>query len=101
MMQMPTQAQGVMSCNQPALSCYQHAAALESVSEGPSYTQMELPSGCPSVASALHGTGRCQPCAWFWKLDRGCKDGAQCDHCHLCPEGELKARKKAKINALR
>jgi hypothetical protein len=58
-------------------------------------------SGCPSVGSALHGTGKCQPCAWFWKAGRGCQDGANCDHCHLCPEGELKARKKAKVAAMR
>jgi hypothetical protein len=58
-------------------------------------------SGCASVGSALHGTGKCQPCAWFWKAGRGCQDGAKCDHCHLCPEGELKARKKAKVAAMR
>jgi hypothetical protein len=58
-------------------------------------------SGLPSVGSALHGTGRCQPCAWFWKAGRGCQDGAKCDHCHLCPEGELKFRKKAKVAAMR
>mmetsp|Transcript_39409 Transcript_39409/g.117994 ORF Transcript_39409/g.117994 Transcript_39409/m.117994 type:complete len:458 (-) Transcript_39409:94-1467(-) len=45
--------------------------------------------------SVLHGTGDCHPCAWFWKLP-GCRNGAQCDHCHLCPEGEVKARKKAR-----
>lgn len=57
--------------------------------------------GSPSVGSSLHGTGKCQPCAWFWKKGRGCQDGINCDHCHLCPEGELKARKKSKIIALR
>lgn len=55
----------------------------------------------PSVGSVLHGTGRCQPCAWFWKAGRGCQEGAKCDHCHLCPEGEVKARKKAKLAAMR
>lgn len=46
--------------------------------------------------SALHGTGNCNPCAWFWKA-RGCACGVECDYCHVCPEGELKRRKKLKI----
>lgn len=56
--------------------------------------------GLPSVGSALHGTGRCSPCAWSWKA-KGCKAAAACNFCHLCPEDELKNRKKAKIAALR
>jgi len=54
----------------------------------------------PSPGSALHGTGRCNPCAWFWK-PKACQNGANCQYCHLCPEGELKARKKAKVQAIR
>jgi len=55
----------------------------------------QLPAGLPSKGSALHGTGRCRPCAWFWKA-AGCQNGDNCGHCHLCPEGETKSRKKAK-----
>jgi len=47
-----------------------------------------------SEGSKLHGMG-CQPCAWFWKAD-GCQHGSSCRHCHLCPEGELRKRKKEK-----
>jgi len=54
----------------------------------------------PSPGSAPHGTGRCNPCAWFWK-PKGCQNGGNCAYCHLCPEGELKNRKKAKVAALR
>lgn len=55
----------------------------------------------PSNGSALHdGTGRCRPCAWFWK-PQGCSNGQGCCHCHMCPEGELKARKKSKVALLR
>mmetsp|Transcript_74497 Transcript_74497/g.201537 ORF Transcript_74497/g.201537 Transcript_74497/m.201537 type:complete len:234 (+) Transcript_74497:82-783(+) len=53
-----------------------------------------------SAGSELHGTGRCRPCGWFWKPG-GCVHGAACCHCHMCPEGELRARKKAKLAALR
>lgn len=49
----------------------------------------------PSIGSATHHTGGCRPCAWIWRPG-GCSSGADCTHCHLCPEGELKARKKAK-----
>jgi len=53
-----------------------------------------------SAGADLHGTGRCRPCGWFWKSE-GCVYGAECCHCHRCPEGELKARKKAKLAAMR
>lgn len=54
----------------------------------------------PSVGSADHGSGTCNPCAWYWKLD-GCKNGQSCTRCHLCPKGELKARRKMKEKHLR
>ncbi|CAK0879043.1 unnamed protein product, partial [Prorocentrum cordatum] len=64
------------------------------------------PLSAPSVGSAEHGkTGPdglpvCQPCAWFYK-ETGCKNGQTCRYCHLCPNGELKNRKKMKIARLR
>merc|ERR1712083_349319 len=57
-------------------------------------------SGLSSKGSELHGTGQCRPCAWFWK-EGGCKNGAECFHCHQCPEGEIKTRKKAKLAQIR
>eukprot|EP00930_Biecheleria_cincta_P001460 TRINITY_DN1025_c0_g1_i1.p1 TRINITY_DN1025_c0_g1~~TRINITY_DN1025_c0_g1_i1.p1 ORF type:complete len:399 (-),score=86.32 TRINITY_DN1025_c0_g1_i1:143-1273(-) len=48
-----------------------------------------------SVGSAPHGTGECKPCAWFWKPG-GCQNGKECLHCHLCPDGELRRKKKEK-----
>jgi len=56
-------------------------------------TATRLPSA--SVGSALHSTGTCKPCAWFWKPE-SCQWGVECGHCHLCPEGELRRRKKDK-----
>lgn len=52
-----------------------------------------------SIGSCLHATGKCRPCGWFWKPE-GCKNGANCCHCHLCPEGEIKSRKRAKAIAM-
>jgi len=53
-----------------------------------------------SVGSALHGTGQCRPCAWYWRPG-SCKHGAECNHCHMCGEGEVKLRRKGKQAALR
>jgi len=47
----------------------------------------------PSIGAALHSSGQCKPCAWFWKPE-SCQWGAECQHCHLCPIGELRRRKK-------
>jgi hypothetical protein len=47
-----------------------------------------------------HCSGQCRPCAWFWRPS-GCRNGEECGYCHLCPEGELKSRKKTKIAAMR
>jgi hypothetical protein len=49
---------------------------------------------------AKHFAGECQPCAYYFKPD-SCKWAASCNFCHLCPEGEIKLRKKEKIRALR
>merc|ERR1719359_1242468 len=68
----------------------------ELVREESSLTAAEAESSTlPSVGAALHGSGRCKPCAWFWKPE-GCKWGRECGHCHMCPVGELRRRKKEK-----
>jgi hypothetical protein len=54
----------------------------------------------PSSGSALHASGKCKPCAWFWKPG-GCTNGKECCHCHVCPAEELKSRRKAKESAMR
>jgi len=54
----------------------------------------------PSRGSQFHGTGKCRPCAWFYK-PQGCQSAQSCSYCHLCPEGELKSRKKLKVAAMR
>jgi hypothetical protein len=54
-------------------------------------------SGAGSAGSALHGSGECKPCAWFWK-PQGCKWGAECFYCHTCQASELRKRKKSKAD---
>ncbi|CAK0903760.1 unnamed protein product [Prorocentrum cordatum] len=58
------------------------------------------PAPAPSAGAALHGTRECRPCAWYYKPS-GCDMGKDCAFCHLCPEGEVKLRKKAKLLAIR
>jgi len=71
----------------------------DAVATGPNSLPLSPPS-LPSVGSRLHGTGRCKPCAWLWKA-QGCANGSECQHCHACPVGEIKARRKAKFAVVR
>lgn len=50
------------------------------------------PTSSSSPGSVLHGTGKCRPCAWFWKPS-GCRNGTECSFCHDCPSYERKARR--------
>jgi len=56
--------------------------------------QGSLYSELPSVGSAAHFEGWCKPCAFAYE---GCVNGSACEFCHICPPGELKARKRAKL----
>lgn len=57
------------------------------------------PAVClPSEGSSLHASGACKPCAWYWKPG-GCQNTRECRHCHLCPPGEIAARKRRATGA--
>jgi hypothetical protein len=49
-----------------------------------------------SRGALFHSTGMCKPCGWYWK-PQGCGSGKDCCHCHLCPKGTLKARRRTKF----
>lgn len=70
------------------------AAGLTDDEDGSNQAMQSLPG------SALHFSGKCNPCAWFWK-SKGCQLGVACNFCHLCESGELNARKKVKVAAMR
>eukprot|EP00929_Paragymnodinium_shiwhaense_P119733 TRINITY_DN91633_c0_g1_i1.p1 TRINITY_DN91633_c0_g1~~TRINITY_DN91633_c0_g1_i1.p1 ORF type:complete len:451 (-),score=89.27 TRINITY_DN91633_c0_g1_i1:297-1649(-) len=57
--------------------------------------QQPGPSRIPSVGSAVHHDGTCRPCIWFWK-ESGCINGLACRHCHTCPPGAARQRRKQK-----
>lgn len=51
-------------------------------------------SSMGGTASLAHLRGECKPCAYFmYKID-GCRQGDDCEFCHLCGKGELKKRRK-------
>lgn len=89
----------------PQRDVLHHEAVLAQTSQDVQPQQLalqgELPTdaSCPSLGSALHAAGTCTPCAWFWK-SQGCQNGLKCGRCHLCPKGEVRLRKKAKVAAL-
>lgn len=91
---------------QPAVPMMQVAsgpvihATLVQEAGAPSLETAVLGQSLPSIGSALHATGRCSPCAWYWD-PRKCQNGVNCQYCHICPEGELKRRKKAKVAAMK
>jgi len=49
-----------------------------------------------SVGSAMHFAGDCKPCAWRWKTG-GCANKLSCRFCHICADGALKKRRRAKL----
>lgn len=61
---------------------------------------VELQEEPQNSGSELHALGTCEPCAWFWK-PQGCRNTNDCSRCHICPAGEIRARKKAKVAKLR
>lgn len=100
-----------VSVTAPGVPAMVHADGPETEqAETPPYPLEEAVAGCPaplevggtvpSKGSSTHGSGKCRPCAWFWK-PQGCQNDQDCGYCHLCPEGELKNRKKSKVAAMR
>ena len=63
-------------------------------------SERSLPPGLPSIGSMDHTRSGCKPCAWFYHPD-GCRHGLNCEFCHICPDGELKKRKKEKQSMLK
>lgn len=67
----------------------------DAAARNPCVISLSQQLGVWSAGSLGHEVGYCKPCAFLWK--DGCKDGANCDFCHLCPPGEQKRRKKEKL----
>lgn len=80
------------------------ATATETPAPAASQNRSRIPE--PSLGSVGHGTvcqdGKpgCEPCAWFWRPG-ACVFAGDCKFCHMCPENELKRRKKEKVMRMR
>jgi len=53
------------------------------------------------VSMEMHLLGHCTPCNYFLHKEDGCRQGSDCQFCHMCPKGEIKKRKKDKLKELR
>jgi len=53
-----------------------------------------------SLGSTLHGSGECKPCGFYWRT-MGCKDGAACNHCHLCTVEATREKRKSRKQELK
>jgi len=51
----------------------------------------------PSKGSARHSVSACKPCAFVLQDKEGCRNGVDCQFCHLCEPGEKKRRKKERL----
>lgn len=69
----------------------QEAAASALPGEG-RVAGVEGPARVPTLGSALHGSGRCKPCAFVHT--KGCQSGEGCAFCHLCDPEEKKRRQR-------
>mmetsp|Transcript_51212 Transcript_51212/g.94745 ORF Transcript_51212/g.94745 Transcript_51212/m.94745 type:complete len:287 (+) Transcript_51212:80-940(+) len=64
--------------------------------------EVPQPDYRPSYEKAMaHERGECRPCAFFLYKDDGCRWGDSCSFCHLCPKGEIKARRKMRYASRR
>lgn len=54
-----------------------------------------------TVMELKHRRGECQPCAYFAFRADGCRQGPDCEFCHLCTKSQAKAKKKAKAARLK
>merc|ERR1712232_1180191 len=42
----------------------------------------------------LHAHKQCKPCAYFAYKADGCRNGEDCEHCHLCTRPQIRRRKR-------
>lgn len=49
----------------------------------------------------LHQRDECKPCAYFHYKKDGCRQGDDCEFCHLCAPGALKERKKLRYQQMK
>jgi len=68
---------------------------------GSSPAEAAVDKANPLGGPQAHAAGTCTPCAYFWYKKDGCRMGSECQFCHVCEKGEVKKRKKQRINQLK
>eukprot|EP00929_Paragymnodinium_shiwhaense_P049246 TRINITY_DN24852_c0_g1_i1.p2 TRINITY_DN24852_c0_g1~~TRINITY_DN24852_c0_g1_i1.p2 ORF type:complete len:136 (+),score=14.65 TRINITY_DN24852_c0_g1_i1:106-513(+) len=48
---------------------------------------------------AEHLRGDCRPCAYYAFKEDGCRQGEDCDYCHLCTKASIRRQKRARAKA--
>jgi hypothetical protein len=61
---------------------------------------LRIPAASWSMGAAGHAAGSCKPCGWNNKPG-GCAKGADCEFCHMCDDGALKRKKKARLQRIK
>jgi len=97
---MPQEQPPLPQFQQPDVDRHSQQQAAPKPLAGPHVVPLESRQPECSVGSATHLVGECKPCAWFWR-PQGCSNGFECRHCHLCPSGEVRARRKHKLSMSR
>lgn len=105
----PEQSSEQSSSTTTALACPTPMAnfAMDSdvsLADTPAVTMIEsTPTEAEHINDGLqaHALGQCIPCAYFWYKKDGCRKGEECEFCHLCNKGEIKKRKKHRIQQLK
>lgn len=50
---------------------------------------------------AAHIRKECKPCFYMTKKSDGCRNGGNCEFCHLCPAGSVQKKRKERVSKLR
>jgi len=97
----------------PVRATFIHFDTPSNLAEEPAPQMLRRSTSAPSIMTTApfitaqsfvqeaHYRGDCKPCAYFLLKKDGCRWGADCEFCHICPAGELKKRKKEKAKALK
>lgn len=55
----------------------------------------ELASPSSAEKFLAHENKTCRPCAYFYLKDDGCRQGDDCEYCHLCSLEEIRSKKRS------
>jgi len=54
-----------------------------------------------AAVMAKHVSGDCNPCAYYMIMADGCRNGENCNFCHLCDRAEIKRQKRQRAKAMK